>query len=307
MNAKWLAVPALLVLTLAVIILINQPKVNPVDDVSHVDVGGDEYLGEDYITPEEEGIGDFELNPNIPSDYLYPTSISDCDSASDFERDWCLEQYAIVSADPRGCELTSDRATQDDCYTQVAVLREDASLCENVKVGYSECYTDVAIETGNSSLCEKGSYEVQQCITAANAGDYNLCPEGFDRRICNDAVTERNPSLCTEELVVEGECYDGLQERFVPCEVTERIRDYTEVCYLEIALNTNQASLCNQAGEASDHCFFKIATTLNNASICENLTETRDNCVAWVAFNTNNPDLCYQAGSEAESCLADLA
>ncbi|PIN84966.1 MAG: hypothetical protein COV47_04595 [Candidatus Diapherotrites archaeon CG11_big_fil_rev_8_21_14_0_20_37_9] len=287
MEKKWVYAPILVILaviiSLFILLAVNQPKtLNSEKAVYEQSIGKDEYLDLDYISPEEEGIGDFTtlIEGNLGKS---AASLEDCESQSDFEKEWCYVQYASDSGDIRGCDIIGDVATKDSCYGTLAIETKNAETCNNIIVGKAECIRDVAIETNNASLCEKTNYEHSACIKAVSTGNYADCSTDYQRDICNNAVTAGDASLC------------------------EEILDRSEYCYYEIALNTDNAMLCNKAGVSKDHCFFAVATTVNNPAICENLSETRDNCVAWIAFNTNNKQLCFEAGSEVQSCLEDLS
>jgi len=285
MTYKWLTIPAALIIALLVIFLaaffLNQPPITQVEGVDYIEVEGDEYLDYDYISPEEEGIGEFDESL-ITADYEVATNIDECNSQDGFDKDNCLALYAIFNKDEAGCEATEDQSLRDDCFAQMAYTKQDAELCGKVKVGLPECYTSIAIETNQASLCEKGSFEKDACYKAVASGKYTDCADGYDRRHCNDAVTANDSSFC------------------------ENIIDYSQICYYTIATDTGSISLCSKAGPARDTCIFKVATTTNNAIICEQLSDSRDNCIAWVALNTNNRQLCFQAGAEAQSCLDDL-
>ncbi len=303
---QWLAVPFLIIVALIAVLILNQPKVNAAGTDTYVDVNGDEYQNLDYISPDEIGIGDLVVDPSYPSDYLVPQSMKDCDSADNTGKDFCYENYAVLTGDEKGCEAAVEQGVKDDCFARLAQQKNDRSLCDNIVTGKPDCYADVAIATNDTSLCDKTDYEAEQCVRAAEAMDFSLCPDGQNRRICNDAVSEGKPEYCTTTRIVEDTCWNSIDNEYFACQEELKIESPKAFCYYNIALNTNSASLCNKAGPNMNLCFFKIATTLNNPAICENLAETRDNCVAWVAFNTRNKQLCYQAGSEAQSCIEDI-
>jgi len=285
MNNKWYTIPLALIGVLILVFLLafflNQPKINEADTELFA-VGDDDYLDLDYISPEEEGIGEFGTT-NSPSDYFVPNKVEECEAFENQDKNDCYSLYSLFNDDESGCGLIDDTTQKDDCFTQIAYVTKDASLCESVLYGKSECYASIGIETNDAASCEKAGEEKRQCFVAAQTGNINDCEEGLQSRFCKDASVAKDPSICNE------------------------MNDLGEFCYQNVAINTNTSSLCNKAGIGKDHCFFKIATTINNAVICENLTDTRDNCVAWVAFNTGNRDLCFEAGAEVQSCLQDLA
>ncbi|HIH09290.1 MAG TPA: hypothetical protein HA254_01330 [Candidatus Diapherotrites archaeon] len=280
MNYRWLAVPVILLAALGAAIYFNQPKIADVKGVDYINVDGDEYLSDDYITPDEEIVGD---GPVRDLNVEFPITAADCDKYNPYKRDSCLLLYARMQDDEKGCSAIIDGTTRDDCYATLAIDNKDAAMCGKVKIGYQECMADVAIATSDASLCDKGDYEQQQCFKAFEAKDISLCADGYDRRYCLGAVLDSNLSSC------------------------DYIRTNSHFCNYMIALDTLSPSLCNKAGDAADSCFFRVALDSNNAQACENLSETRDSCVAWIAYNTNNKALCYQAGTQAQSCIEDLS
>ncbi|MFH1390937.1 MAG: hypothetical protein ABIH20_01355 [Candidatus Diapherotrites archaeon] len=285
MAQKWLTIPLALIAGLILVFLIaffiSQPEVSDAGPQDFVDVDGDEYLDLDYISPDEEGIGEFDES-QITVDFEVAESVDECNSKEGLEKDDCLAIYSIFHNDSQGCEATEDQSLRDDCFAQIAYMQKDATLCEKVKVGLPECYTSIAIETNQASLCDKGKSEKDACLKAVASGNFSDCADGFERRFCNDAIVANDPAIC------------------------ENITDYSQICYYSIATETGSVSLCSKSGPSRDTCIFKVATTTNNAAICEQLTDSRDNCVAWVALNTNNRQLCFQSGAEAQSCLDDL-
>ncbi len=283
MKYAWLAVPLLLILALGAALYMSQPKENPqqLNDSDYVDVNGDEYLRNDYITDPADELAN--VGSGIPSNFVYPVRLADCEKYKDRDsRDRCYGLYALRSGDVAGCEAAKGVDSRDDCFMQMAVEVKQPALCEKVNFGKEECYMVAAIELKDPSLCGKSSANIPQCEKAVDSGKIEDCPIGDDLHYCGDAVIAKDKSLCSQ------------------------LRSYDSFCYMTVAIDTNNSSLCNRAAKGRDHCFFKIATTVNNAAICESLTETRDNCVAWVAFNTGDKQLCYQAGSEAQSCIEDI-
>ncbi|VVB99102.1 Uncharacterised protein [uncultured archaeon] len=286
MNRAWLAVPILLVAALGIAVFLGQPKQSSVQlpDSGYVDVNGDQYSAQEYMQTPEDALRS--AVQGLPSDFVYPVKISDCDSYADrYARERCLVLYTQRSGDPKGCEPIQGIESKDACYFDAAVDSKKPALCENITYGKQECYMQAAIETKDATTCAKAAANIKGCENAVDAGDVAKCPLGDDQQFCGDAVLAKDKSLCRQ------------------------MRSYDEACYLQIAVDTNNSSLCNRTGTSQDHCFFKVANSVNNPAICESIGETavRDNCVAWVAFNTGNTQLCYQAGSEAQSCLDDLS
>ncbi|GEM_PF-6246355 len=285
MKYIWLAVPILLILALGIAVVMTQPAQNPhpIDDSDYVDVNGDQYLRQEYVTDPAQELANSAGSGS--ANFIYPAKISDCVGLKDAaSRDRCYLLYAVRSDDVSGCEAARGIDSRDDCFTQLAVQVKRPELCAKVNYGKEECYMQAAIETGNASLCARSAANLAQCGKAVASGNIEQCPVSDDKHFCGDAVIAKDASLCAN------------------------LRSYDEFCYMQIGIDSNNSSLCNKAGQAADHCFFKIATSVNNEKICEGIAETgvRENCIAWVAFNTNNRALCYKAGSMAQGCIEDI-
>src|SRR3989344_6148277 len=121
MDYKWLAVPAVLIEALGIAVYLNKPKVSDVGNLNYIDVNGDEYLPGDYVTPEQEGIGNAEVS-ETGTDYDFPTTVADCTARPGSERDTCLLLYSVMNEDGSGCGAMSDPSLRDDCYYKSATV-----------------------------------------------------------------------------------------------------------------------------------------------------------------------------------------
>src|SRR3989344_4665989 len=224
---RWLAVPAILIVALGIVLLLNQPKVTSVDDPGYIDVDGDEYLPQDYITDDELQVGDTEFL-GTASDYDFPESVSDCTGRGEGEKDSCLLIYSALNEDSAGCGAMDDPDLKQGCFHRAAEISLNADFCADAGIERQGCYVDVAVGKNDASLCPKGRMNIDQCNAAVQANDLALCPESVDRIHCNDAIVNNDPSQC------------GL---------TERLDGF---CYYSIATQTADASLCANAGSAAN-------------------------------------------------------
>jgi len=280
-DFKWLAIPAILIIALGVAVYLNQPKVNEAGDVKYIDVNGDEYLSEDYVTNDELSTGDSE--GELPdSEYDFPESVADCTGRAGIEKDRCLLIFSVLNESGEGCGAMSDPVLKSGCYHKTAEMNLNSNFCAFAGIEAQGCYIDIATQNNDASLCEKGHINMDQCYVAARTGDFELCPESVDRRTCNEAVSNNDPSICAQTETLDGFCY------------------YT------IATQTNNDTLCAKAKQGSNTCYFKVALAKSDIRICDFMKENRDNCVAWIAFTKGDKGLCKQAGTEAQSCVEDI-
>ncbi|HZX20053.1 MAG TPA: hypothetical protein VFF13_03500 [archaeon] len=288
MEHKWATIPIILIIALIGVFVFayyfESANVNEVGDADYADVGEDEYLNIEYVSPDENGIGDEYDFSTSSGDYQVAETPEECNALSESGRDNCLSLHAVFHQNEDACALIEERSEKDECFSQIAIDKKDGNICDNVLGVKSECFSTLGVETNNVNYCEKAGLEKRQCIIAAASGKFEDCAEGLQKRYCNDAVAYNDASHC------------------------DNIIDEAEFCYYNVAKNTNASSLCNKAGPSRDSCFFQIAVNSNNEQLCENLTDTRDNCIAWVAINTNNKDLCFKLSSaEVQSCIEDVS
>jgi len=283
MEKKLLAAAAILIVIAGILYFLFLP--NQTDDW-YVEYEGDEYLKGEII-PEDVPIYD-EPDPDDIIEYGTTLTIDEClgidDLAGDnfVSRDYCLFMVGSGKNSPDACEEISNQEEKDMCYTEIAYNLGDATYCENVVSSRSECVVDVALRKNDSALCGQASFEYDNCIKAIESDNNSFCKNcGRFMGFCFDAVDNDKPEEC------------------------DKVYDWSEFCYIEIALETDNSSLCPMT-EDSDYCYYEIARQTADHSLCEKLSQFRDQCVAWIAFDTGNIALCEQAGDEKDLCIEDI-
>ena len=277
MNSRQLIYIILVVLIIAVALYItmyNKPAAAQ-DLPEYVTTeSGDEYLAEEFREP---GIV-------VIDDVSKITKDTECEEMSGEQKDSCYIGRAAINYDETQCELIGSVAFKDDCFLKVAVDGGKADVCENLTSGKSECYSILAQQYRDARLCERIPNSKEICMNAYLRKDSSNCLQAdFYTRQCNEAVAFNDSAYCSG------------------------IVNFTEDCYLGVAIDTNNAQLCEKLVISQDHCYYQIAINTSNTNICNLLADSRDNCVADIAFNTNNRQLCEQAGSQKISCLEDLS
>ncbi|MEM4326744.1 MAG: hypothetical protein QXZ13_01060, partial [Candidatus Diapherotrites archaeon] len=93
---KLLAVPLILVLAMAIIVFLNQPKVKIISDVNYVEMNGDEYLAEEITTTKEEQIGGYP-ETKIAENYFFPNELSDCEIRQGAQKENCYLPFPAIA------------------------------------------------------------------------------------------------------------------------------------------------------------------------------------------------------------------
>jgi hypothetical protein len=80
------------------------------------------------------------------------------DKPSGYERDSCFLGLAKARNDTLLCDMLSD--SRNSCFTQVATMAKDPSICEKIEAGYERdrCYATVGKNTKNTSTCDSITY-----------------------------------------------------------------------------------------------------------------------------------------------------
>ena len=161
-------------------------------------------------------------------------NISECE---DKEKEWeikkCYSDIAIISNDSSLCPK-SERYSEY-CYFQIAIKLGEPSLCKDTDTFMFECYKRIAIKTGDISLCEKVGKRKCLIEVSKETKNYEFCkndddPDGCfnqlykeieDKEICKYITDKPEGCLCTEdEYLSEGECIK------LECEEDEIARDH---------------------------------------------------------------------------------
>lgn len=182
--------------------------------------------------------------------------------------------YAIISTQKNDitlCDKSSDLVNRDLCYTGYAAHAKDPSICERIvskyDMGHEEpmdlkdgCYFDVAERTDDETLCEKViSQEWRDtCYYAMMMSSENpsiaicakMSQDKVDACIYRVAEKKKDPAICKNitDADLGYSCEGGLKNDPAIC---EKISNSTsrDRCVCEIALSTDNKSLCYKIGE----------------------------------------------------------
>ncbi len=176
--------------------------------------------------------------------------INICKQAEEPYRSICI---AVINNDVSICEnMEKNNISQfkDDCFTDIALVGKNASICEKVvhsSVNRQWCYYIQGILTKDTSRCEK--------ITERNMErTKHICLAYVLNNLseCENIKYPKPKNACT--AIVNGDvsmCDKG-----------------DDSCYNEIALFTRDASLCRKTGHdtAKDICYMNVALSMMTIS-----------------------------------------
>ncbi|MBI5553511.1 MAG: hypothetical protein HY917_02105 [Candidatus Diapherotrites archaeon] len=243
---------------------------------------GDEVESDSYVS--EQDLQDLNAVEGTDVPPFTTQTVEDCNKEpTPTGKEFCLSAVAYSQNDPNLCETIADPENRDLCYYDLAYYRKTPEFCEGMDTDRGECYRELALKTNDAGLCVKADYEKQACLKAVQTQNYEDCPFGDARPQCFDALEQKKPELC------------------------ESIQTVMSECYHQLAVQTHNPNLCQNADPTlKDTCYFRIALDTNNTQTCQSMSpETRGNCVSWIAIQTNNPALCEQAGTGRVACLED--
>ena len=252
------------------------------------------------------------------------------------------------------CENISDQDIKNAC---IGGVTENITLCNG---GY-ECYTAVAILKNDPSICEKGPspslcYWNFALVRKNVSFCFLLSDRDRDSCLLKLAEIEKNFSFCG--LIIDSTfstgCYDALFEIIKPnkpdmckaialyyehfrCEndIVSKYTDDIEECkkisvplnkYRCLARVTNNVSICDEMYEAlkdnifintlreKDECYSevysKVAMETKDLTLCEKIDDTfrKEKCFRDIAVETKNISICEKIESDYKfTCYSIIA
>lgn len=245
--------------------------------------------------------------------------ISVCDKINDTV--YKIQCEATVSKDASKCGGITENVTgwwehqQNVCNVEVAVITENATVCENVVNGNTNseftkdaCYRKVASKLFDRRLCDKISINGTGAFADA------------DKKLCEAFVTGRIDK-CDDLWVTYKEKCDGYFEQYNI--FREKCKEKSTLCYLfrnsciyhtspyivgcsfvstAIAIDTSNLTFCEAIGP---DCTQQMAYQTNNAELCKGESK----CYSDIAVRTKNPNICNKIEKEYErdNCLKNIA
>jgi len=82
-----------------------------------------------------------------------------------------------------------------------------------------------------------------------------------------------------------------------------------EMCYVKIAMDTKDASICPKLNLEADQCYDGVANRTQNVALCDNIVNAGRQSLCYLAFSEDDPSLCAKMGDESirDQCYSDAA
>jgi len=224
------------------------------------------------------------------------------------------EEYSAI------CDKIQTESNKWQCYRDVAVAKDDTSICENIKetqysINKSICYEKIGENRQDLNLCDKaGSYYRHLCYM-------NIAAEKKDFSICN-----KDNELLGFEGDYENvghqkiECYSGVYRKIFEdggdvvtiCGNLNEKEELGSECYLQAAFAKNDSAYCKKATWSSDECYKQLAETKKNILICDSISSEANKYLCYVSVNpaSQDPSVCDRLGYydyKKASCIRDIA
>ncbi len=133
-------------------------------------------------------------------------TFADCEKLTSSDKDWCYEDVAVAEKDPSLCLKVSDYSISF-CLTLVdeekkLPLDELESVCASIRERYTQesCYSQLAIHRQEPSLCKHMIYSPDFCLKESD--EARKTPISLIDEICGAAEDEYDREFCYYELGV---------------------------------------------------------------------------------------------------------
>tara|TARA_Y100000310_G_scaffold337184_1_gene423620 strand:+ start:1610 stop:2323 length:714 start_codon:yes stop_codon:yes gene_type:complete len=164
-------------------------------------------------------------------------------------QDLCVLKEAIENENISQCEQLLSDLFKFDCYTKIAELKQDFSICDQHDITPDErsnfagmhiqrflCYENVIIAKGNLQLC-KETFEEKE---GQNACYRDFAGVTADVTICDTKIDEPEDKTFCYIYVAEASgdislCDDKIEDEY-----------YKQGCYTNVALATEDKSICDE-------------------------------------------------------------
>lgn len=153
----------------------------------------------------------------------------------------------------------------DNCFTDIASMTQDVSLCEKVAVSWSDDYAN-----NNRFRCFDKITDLKENI--------DWCDTKMENELNTYRVNYENGTSETKAEEICNKCY----------------------CYQYLARKNNDLDLCKKIPEKFSHalniCFTSVALTRNDYNLClpKNIKPEYENykCITDIAINKNDVGIC---------------
>lgn len=187
----------------------------------------------------------------IYGSFKYSKDMSLCDR-KDVTKNLCMLRYAVANNDPSVCSTISDSVYRDDCYMQTAEANANPQSCLGVFLQDKNwCLVDVALMKNDESIC--------RMISSRDKDSLNWCL----------AALRKDMSMCDS--------------------IANKVN--REECYLYVAKELKDASICSTLTEKKIMCYSRLAETTGDISLCYRIE------------NPTSEYICYShADTDVDSC-----
>lgn len=248
----------------------------------------------------------------------------------------CVTEFAKANKDESFCEQLEGWSgfVQEGCYKELAIVKDDISLCEKSSYQNSKsCYTTIlenksnpaelcsTLQTGlifdclNVVDCDK-SKDITDCekILESTKANYHVCElEGNDyiqRRCYTDfALYLNNVELCAK-TGNKAPCYEKIAiatDNMNLCGAEGLDPVLMTKCYKHFAELKNDLSICYKVAPGENYvCMKDYAVRQDNPELCETLPSYKEACYADIAMNRQDTSLCEKAGEFKENCVKQI-
>lgn len=206
----------------------------------------------------------------------------------------CLERLAVFLKDEEMCFSGPVKySLRDDCVKDVAIEKEDASLCERVS-GNTTRLLCQAVVTNSAEICNALDLLAKHtCLAALSAKNKDasycrLISDDYNRSICFQAMARelKDVSFC------EGICEHSLDPKACLASKKTWIGD----CYMQVAILSGNSEHCSRSTDDDDYNYC-MALTTGDIKYCGKIDssniEWSENCYGFLTgkFEKNYEDM----------------
>ncbi len=173
-----------------------------------------------------------------------------------------IMEDAITNLDSGGCKIIKNALLQEICYSNLAILKNELDLCDNI--------ADSSAKEGCILVVATNTLDVDACSKITNREKNNICFKDI-------AINKSSSELCKN---INKE-------------------DFADECYLSIGATAKNADLCDNIIDADKKitCYTAVGVATNSIATCEKIKSktnpfARDICIGKIAVNTKNLALC---------------
>lgn len=212
--------------------------------------------------------------------YANSSNASSCERMSDIRRDDCFMQMAELKNDSSLCMRINFSYERDNCISKIAVASDRPGLCELISLNVSknmcknEIFEDLAVKNRDVSFCKLLIAENGSNQDMADTCMFNLAKKLNDTSYCNQIVNVFSKELCQTGKIDPASCY--------------RIADPQgqEACLYTSAVYSNDPGQCATMASQSmkDNCYIQVAKNTKNGQLCALISSSvlKDQCTQLV-------------------------